>query len=157
MERLVKRMAVCIRCGKDDSEIDKWAFCQKRKEFVCRNCEHKCEHYSSAMLPNGTHCKYSFGRENDIRRLLKRNFLASPSAIKKARKLFEKKQSGELTEEFRLLAARYRITVDEAYRNTIRVQLAAMQSILRERYAQDSKSRFMFKTDEEVYGRRRVV
>ncbi len=150
-------MAVCIRCGKDDSEIDKWTFCQKRKEFVCRNCEHKCVHYSAAMLPNGTHCKFAFGRENDIRRLLRRNFLASPSEVKKARRLFEKRLSGELTEEFRLLAARYRITVDEAYRNTIRVQLAAMQSILRERYAQDSKQRFMFKTDEEVYGRRRVI
>lgn len=157
MEGKVKRMAVCVRCRNDDSEIEKFVFCSKRKEFICRQCEEFCINYSKTMLPNGTHCKYSFGCENDIRQLLRRNFLASPSEVKRARRLFENRLLGNLKEEFRLLAARYRATVDETYRNTMRVQLAAMQSILRERYAQDSKQKFMFKTDEELYKKEEAI
>lgn len=149
-------MAVCIRCGNDDSEIDKFIFCSKRKEFICRKCEEYCENYSAAMLPNGTRCRYLFGRENDIRRLLHRNFLASPREVQKARAHYENMLGGTLAEEFRLLTAKYKVTVDEAKRNVMRVNIAAMQSILRERYARDSRQRFMFKTDEEIYGKESV-
>lgn len=149
-------MAVCIRCEKDNSEIEKWTFCYKRKEFICRECELYCENYSAAMLPNGTRCRYLFGRENDIRRLLQRNFLASPREVQKARAHYENMDGITLTEGFRLLAAKYKVTVDEAKRNVMRVNLAAMQSILREQYAQDSRQRFMFKTDEEIYGKESV-
>ena len=146
-------MGVCIRCGKDNSEIDTWRYCDKRKNFICRECEMYCENYSSAMLPNGTHCKYAFGREDQIRRLLQKNFLASPSEVQKAKARYENMLGGDNVEEFRLLYAKYCVTVDETQRNLMRVNLAAMQAILREQYARDSRQRFMFKTDEEVYGR----
>ena len=149
-------MAVCIRCGKDENEIDKFIFCSKRKEFICRKCEEYCEHHSTAMLPNGTHCNYAFGKENDIRRLLNRNFFASPVEIEKAKIRYKNMNIGNLAEDFRLLAARYKITIDETRRNIMRVNLAAMQTVLRERYAQDSRQRFMFKTDEEIYGKESV-
>lgn len=146
-------MGVCIRCGRDENQIDTWRYCDKRKIFICRECEEYCENYSSAMLPNGTHCKYAFGREDQIRCLLQENFLASPSEVQEARARYENMLGGPLTEEFRLLAAKYRVTLDETRRNLMRVNLAAMQAILRERYARASRQRFMFKTDEEVYGR----
>ena len=149
-------MAVCIRCGNDDSEIDAFIFCSKRKEFICRKCEHYCENYSAAMLPNGTHCRYAFGREDHLRRLLQRNILASPGEVQKARARYENMLVGTLAEEFRLLTAKYKVTVDEAKRNVMRVNIAAMQSILREQYARDSRQRFMFKTDEEIYGKESV-
>lgn len=150
-------MPKCICCGKDEREIEKWTFCRRRKEWICRLCEPKCIDYSKDMLPNGTHCKYAFRQEDEIRRLLNKRIPALPSEVEKAKERYKDRLPGLLTEDFRRLAARYKITIDEQYRGELRTQLAAMQAILRERYSENCKQRFMFKSDAEFYRKVGVI
>ena len=131
----------CAKCGQLPSGKNHLTYCSYRKVFICLQCERACENYSAEMLRNGTHCKKKFHEEEYKYRLLSSRILAPEYEVQGAISKYERFNSVELYEKFRTQAALYKIIDpdDVEKRARARVELAAMQQVLRKRVLADPK------------------
>ena len=104
-------------------------------------CEQACENYSADMLPNGTHCKKKFFEEETKYRLLSSKILAPEYDVQGAICKYEKLESSELYEKFLQMVNVYKIIDrdDIEKKARYRVELAAIQQILRKRELENPK------------------
>lgn len=125
----------CERCGGALEGKNYFTYCSYKKGFIHVQCERACENYSADMLKNGTHCKKKFYEEEYKYRLLSSRILAPEYDVQGAISKYEHFNSVELYEKFRTQAALYKIIDpgDVEKRARARVELAAMQQILRKR------------------------
>ncbi len=125
----------CERCGGKVEGKDYFTYCSYKKSFIHVQCESACENYSADMLPNGTHCKRRYSDELYKYRILSYRILASDDDVQATIDKYERLNSAELYEKFRTKVSLYNnIPRDEAdKRARMRVELAAMQQVLRAR------------------------
>ena len=117
----------CWKCGDTDAET--YRYCSYKKAFVCINCEHSCSQYSGKMLPNGTNCRltytypagklYTFVANSEDVKVAKEKYITIDSSVLKAS--FENKRRAHSNCD------------DAATRAKLRVELAAIHSVLEER------------------------
>lgn len=131
----------CERCGGTVEGKNYFTYCSYKKCFVHIRCETACHNYSAEMLPNGTHCKKKFFDEETKYRLLSSRILAPEYDVQGAIGKYERFNSAELYEKFRTQAALYKIIDpdDVNKRTRARIELAAMQQILRKRELENPK------------------
>jgi len=131
----------CERCGTKLEGKNYFTYCSVKKQFFCLHCESICKNYSVDMLPNGTHCKKRYSDELYKYRLLSARILAPDYDVQGAIGKYERLNSAELYEKFRTQAAMYKIIDpdDADKRARYRVELAAMQQVLRKRALADPK------------------
>ena len=119
--------AVCWLCGTAGHET--YRFCSIMRAFVCLSCEtQKCSEYSAAMLPNGTHCRAIYMKEDERSRKLNRPFIAPLSDVNKARERYTRFNTERLYEDYCELLKKYDDSNDGHRRAELRIQLAAMQA-----------------------------
>ncbi len=125
----------CESCGGVVEGKNYFTYCSYRKGFVHVQCEQGCKNYSADMLRNGTHCKKKFFEEETKYRMLSSRILAPEFDVQGAIGKYEKLNLVELYEKFRTQAAMYKIIDpdDVDKRARARVELAAMQQVLRKR------------------------
>ena len=123
-------MAVCCVCGADDSERDTWRFCSERRQFVCKQCEEVCEHYSKAMLPNGVHCKLKYFPIS--------MYLVSQEVISANRNKYDMLDNLALVTSIDEMRKRYVRCEDKELRRSYQIRLAAAQTVLEERQEKSS-------------------
>lgn len=124
--------AVCWICGQAGHHT--YRYCSIKRAFVCLRCEHdRCKEYSSAMLPNGTHCRALYAREDEKARRVNRVFIAPIERVKVARERYKGFTAERLYEEYCVLLEKYDKSSDNLYRATVRIELAAMQQEMKGR------------------------
>ncbi len=132
----------CPQCGREIDEKNSAKFCSVKKEFVCHSCEVYCKNYRTKLLPNGTHCFVLFRKEEYNYRLLASRILAPEYDVIKAIPKYEaENRTGLLLEKFSQEACMYQNidTNDTERKAKARVELAAMQRVLRQRILANSK------------------
>ena len=132
---------ICERCGGAVEGKNYFTYCRYKKGFVHIMCEQACENYSADMLPNGTHCKKKFFEEETKYRLLSSKILAPEYDVQGAICKYEKLESSELYEKFLQMVNVYKIIDrdDIEKKARYRVELAAIQQILRKRELENPK------------------
>ena len=125
----------CERCGGTVEGKNYFTYCKYKKGFVHVKCEQVCENYSADMLRNGTHCKKKFFEEEYKYRLLSSRILAPEYDVQGAVGKYEDLNSTELYEKFLQMVNVYKIIDrdDIEKKARYRVELAAMQQVLRKR------------------------
>ena len=132
----------CTKCGHPWRDKDRLRFCNNTGKLICATCCKSCGHYRKNILPNGTHCYYTFEKEYKKYRLLNRPILAPPEKVSAVVPKYEaQKLTGKLFDEFYLQAYLYANISDEALRAAKRIELAAMQKVLLPRILSDPKSK----------------
>lgn len=134
----------CSNCGYKWDDDNRLRFCNNTGKLVCEWCHRMCEHYRKNILPNGTHCYVSFEKEYKKYRLLYRPILAPQSEVDKATLKYEDMPLGKLFDKFYLEAYLYVNINDAELRAAKRIELAAMQKVLRPRVLSDNNSRRMY-------------
>lgn len=131
----------CERCGGTVEGKNYFTYCKYKKGFVHIRCEQACENYSAEILRNGTHCKKKFFEEETKYRLLLSRILAPEDDVQDAISKYEKFNSAELYDKFKTKVCLYNnIPKDETDRRArYRVELAAMQQVLKKRELANSK------------------
>ena len=131
----------CENCGGTVECKNYFTYCSYRKCFVHIRCEQACENYSADMLKNGTHCKKKFFEEETKYRLLSRPILAREYDVQGAIGKYEGLNSAELYEKFLNMVKIYKIIDrdDIEKKARYRIELAAMQQILRKRELENPK------------------
>ena len=131
----------CENCGGTVEGKNYFTYCSYRKCFVHIRCEQACENYSADMLKNGTHCKKKFFEEETKYRLLSRPILAGEYDVQGAIGKYECLNSAELYEKFLKMVKIYKIIDrdDIEKKARYRIELAAMQQILRKRELENPK------------------
>ncbi len=124
--------AVCWIC--DEAGHETYRFCSIMKRFVCLRCEQtRCTEYSRELLPNGTHCRAQYMKEDERSRRLNRPFIAPLSEVNKARERYRAFTTERLYEDYCHLLKKYDESSDGLYRAGLRIQLAAMQAELKKK------------------------
>lgn len=131
----------CEHCGGAVEGKKYFTYCSYHKGFVHVLCEQLCKNYSADILPNGTHCKKRYSDELYKYRILSYRILAPEYDVQGAIGKYEKLNSVELYDKFKTKVCLYNnISKDETERRTrYRVELAAMQQILRKRELENPK------------------
>lgn len=131
----------CEHCGGVVEGKNYFTYCSYRKAFIHVRCEQACENYSAEMLRNGTHCKKKFFEEETKYRLLSWKIVAPEYDVQGAVGKYERMNSAELYEKFKSKVQMYKIIDrdDTDKRARARVELAAMQQILRKRELENPK------------------
>lgn len=132
---------ICERCGGTVEGKNYFTYCKYKKGFVHVRCEQACENYSADMLPNSTHCKKKFFEEETKYRLLSSKILAPDHKVQCAVSKYEGLNSTKLYEKFLKMVNIYKIIDrdDIEKKARYRVELAAMQQILRKRELENPK------------------
>lgn len=131
----------CEICGGVVEGKKYFTYCSYQKGFIHVGCEQKCENYCADMLKNGTHCRKKYYADETKYRLLSSRILAPEYDVQGAVGKYEKFDSYKLYEKFREGICLYNnISRDECeLREQYRVELAAMQQILRKRELENPK------------------
>lgn len=131
----------CEHCGGVVEGKNYFTYCSYRKVFIHVRCEQSCENYSADILKNGTHCKKKFFEEETKYRLLSSKISAPDYDVQGAIGKFKRMNSAELYEKFLNMINVYKI-IDRDNANKraqYRVELAAMQQVLRKRELDNPK------------------
>lgn len=135
----------CEMCGHPwDEKHHRLRICTNTGKLVCEWCHTRCQHYRKNILPNGTHCVVIFEKEYNKYRLLYRPILAPESEVNKAVPKYENEPSGVLFDKFYLEAHLYGNVDEPQIRAAKRVELAAMQKVLRPKILADPLTRKMY-------------
>ena len=131
----------CERCGGRVEGNNYFTYCSYRKGFVHVRCEQACENYSADILPNGTHCKKRYSDELYKYRILSYRILAPDNDVQISKDKYQSMDTTILYDKFRDSIKHYNlIPRDEKGRRLAwRVELAAMQQILRKRELENPK------------------
>ena len=133
---------LCPQCGREIDAKNSARYCSIEKKFVCQSCENLCQNYSAKLLPNGTHCFVSYRTEENYYRLLASRILAPEYDVIEAMPKYEaEKNTSLLLKKFSEKTCLYQnIDPDDTeHRAKARVELAAIQQILRKRILDNSK------------------
>lgn len=132
---------ICKYCGGKVEGKNYFTYCSYKKCFLHVQCETVCENYSVNMLPNGTHCKKRYSDELNKYIMLSYGILAPKDEVENALSKYEKINSTELYEKFKTQVCLYNnVSRDEKHKRArMRVELAAMQQVLRKRELENPK------------------
>lgn len=117
----------CWKCGSTDA--DTYRYCSYKKDFVCIACEQACSQYSRKLLPNGTNCRLSY--IYPMGRIY--TFLANSEEVNAAKEKYIAIDSSVLKANFENKQLAHENSDNEVTRAKLRVELAAIYSILEER------------------------
>ncbi len=131
----------CERCGGVVEGKNYFTYCSYKKCFIHVQCEQVCENYSAEMLPNGTHCKKRYSDELYKYRILSYRILAPDNDVQISKDKYQSLDTAILYDKFRDSIKRYNlIPRDEKDRRLAwRIELAAMQQVLRKRELENPK------------------
>lgn len=119
----------CWKCG--DTEAETYRYCSHKKAFVCLNCERSCSQYSRKMLPNGTNCRLTYTYPSG--KLF--SFVTSSDDVETARKKYIQFDNATLKLRYNNMLRAHNTSNNAETRAKLRVELAAIYSILEERRA----------------------